>query len=162
MMKALLPAAFVASTLAIAPAAMAATTNNTDTTAIDGTYLLIQDNEAQRVLALKPGGSASLISQGQQVRGYTSGLGSWAMTGPDSARVTVIDFNDPANEADGNGASQIVFDLIFSDAVDGQFHSVSGHFSGQVFARGQNPLAADALPARTFGTRFDGMRVGVL
>lgn len=158
MMKALLPAAFVASTLAIAPSALAA---STDSSAIDGTYLLIQENESQRVLALKPGGSASLISQGQQVRGYTSGLGSWAQTGPGSARATIIDFNDPSDEAEGNGASQLVFDLDFSDTVDGQYHSVSGHFSGQAFARGQNPLAADAVPARTFGTRFDGMRVGV-
>ena len=159
MMKSLLPAALVASTMAIAPSAMAA--SSTDSTAIDGTYLLVQNNESQRVLALKPGGSASLISQGQQVRGYTSGLGAWALTGPDSARVTIIDFNDPADAVNGNGASQLVFDMAFSDVVDGQFQSVSGHLSGKAFAKGQNPLAEDALPARTFGTRFDGMRVGV-
>ncbi|WP_419906825.1 hypothetical protein [Hoeflea sp.] len=157
-MKTLLPAAVMAASLATAPAALAATG---ESTAIDGTYLLVQANDSQRVLALNPGGAASLISQGQQVRGYTSGLGSWTMTGPDSARATIIDFNAPENTADGNGASQIVFDLSFSDANDGQFQNVTGHFSGQVFARGQNPLSADDQPARTFGTRFDGMRIGV-
>ena len=85
-----------------------------DSTSVDGTYLLVQTNDSQRVLALKPGGTASLVSQGQQVRGYTSGLGAWEMTGPDSARATIIDFNDPAFEPEANGASQLVFDLTFT------------------------------------------------
>ena len=158
MMKALLPAAFIATALAAAPAALAATS---DTTAIEGTYLLIQPNESQRVLSLNPGGAVSLVSQGQQVRGYTSGLGSWKMTGPDSARAAIIDFNDPAASDGNNGASQIVYELTFSDEVEGQFQSVTGQFSGQAFAKGQNPLADNAEPARTFRNQFDGMRVGV-
>ncbi|MES0880666.1 hypothetical protein [Roseibium sp. SCP14] len=158
MMKTLVPAALMAGSLVAAPVALAA---NSDNTAIEGTYLLVQPNTSQRVLALKPGGTVSLISQGQQVRGYTSGLGSWKMTGPDSARATIIDFNHPEIETGDDGATQIVYDLTFSDEVDGQFQSVTGQFTGQSFAKGQNPLANDAKPARTFGNRFDGMRIGV-
>lgn len=158
MMKTLLPAAVLATTLAAAPVALAA---SNDSTAIEGTYLLVQPNESQRVLALNPGGSVNLVSQGQQVRGYTSGLGSWKMTGPDTARAAIIDFNDPETTADGNGASQIVYDLTFSGETDGQFQSVTGQFSGQAFAKGKNPLAEDVQPARKFSNRFDGMRIGV-
>ncbi len=158
MMKSLLPVAVMATSLAAAPVALAA---NSDSTAIDGTYLLVQANESQRVLALKPGGAVSLISQGQQVRGYTSGLGSWKMTGPDSARATILDFNDPEDKTGGDGASRIVFDLTFSDEIDGRFQNVSGEYSGQAFAKGKNPLAEDSQPSRTFSTTFEGMRVGV-
>ncbi|MCV0424736.1 MAG: hypothetical protein K5905_04645 [Roseibium sp.] len=158
MMKSLLPAAVMAGALAASPVALAATT---DSTAVEGAFLLTQPNKSQRVLALNPGGAVNLISQGQHVRGYTSGLGTWQMTGPDSARATVIDFNNPETTADGNGASHIVYDLTFSDEIDGQFQNVTGQFSGQAFARGQNPLADDAQPARNFGNRFDGMRIGV-
>lgn len=157
MLKSLLPAAVMATTLAAAPAALAA---NNDSTAIQGTYLLVQPNESQRILALNPGGSVNLVSQGQQVRGYTSGLGSWKMTGPDTARAAIIDFNDPETTG-GNGASQIVYDLTFSDETDGQFQTVTGQFSGQAYIKGQNPLAGDIEPARKFGNRFDGMRIGV-
>lgn len=157
MMKSLIPAAVIATALAATPAAVAATS---DSNAIEGTYLLVQDNDSQRVLALNPGGAASLISQGQQVRGYTSGLGSWTLTGPGSARATIIDFNDPETTDGGNGASHIVFDLTFSGEIDGRFQNVTGAFSGQAFARGQNPLSSDAEPARTFGRPFDGMRIG--
>lgn len=158
MMKSLIPAAVLATALAAAPVAMAATN---DSTSVDGTYLLVQTNDSQRVLALKPGGTASLVSQGQQVRGYTSGLGAWEMTGPDSARATIIDFNDPAFEPDADGASQLVFDLTFTGEADGRFQNVSGQFSGKAFAKGDNPLAKDSQPVRSFGTSFEGMRIGI-
>ncbi|WP_305988916.1 hypothetical protein [Roseibium sp. MMSF_3544] len=158
MLKSLLPAAFMATALVAAPAALAA---SNDATAIEGTYLLMQPNESQRVLALNPGGAVNLISQGQQVRGYTSGLGTWEMTGPETARATIIDFNNPGTEISGNGASQITYDLTFSDEADGRFQSVSGHFAGQAFAKGQNPLAGDSEPARTFKNTFDGSRIVV-
>ena len=158
MMKTLIPAAVMAGSLAAAPVALAA---NTDGTAVEGTYLLVQPNESQRVLALNPGGAVNLVSQGQQVRGYTSGLGAWKMTGPDSARATIIDFNDPETETGSTGASHIVYDLTFSDEVDGQFQNVTGHFSGEAFAKGQNPLTDDVQPARNFANQFDGMRIGV-
>ncbi|MEO0977217.1 MAG: hypothetical protein AAFY24_08165 [Pseudomonadota bacterium] len=158
MMKTLLPAAILAGALTAAPAAFAA---NTDTTAMEGTYLLVQPNESQRLLALNPGGSVSLVSQGQQVRGYTSGLGTWEMTGPDSARAAIIDFNDPARESDSNGASQIVYELNFSGENNGRFESVAGSFTGKAFAKGQNPLADDAKPSRRFANQFDGTRITV-
>lgn len=158
MMKSLIPAAALATALAAAPVATAVAS---DSTSIDGTYLLVQANSSQRILALQPGGTASLVSQGQQVRGYTSGLGAWEMTGPDSARATIIDFNDPAFEPEANGASQLVFDLTFTGEADGRFQNVSGQFTGMAFAKGDNPLAKDSQPVRSFGTSFEGMRVGV-
>ena len=158
MMKSLLPAAAMTMSLAAAPLALAA---DGGIAAMTGTYLLTQPNESQRVIALKPGGGASMVSQGQHVRGYTSGLGTWQMTGPDSARAAIIDFNDPVDTDDGNGASHSVYDLTFSDAVGGRFQAVTGAFEGKAFARGQNPLGGDTAPMRTFGNQFDGLRIGV-
>ena len=147
MLKSLLSAAAMAIALAAAPVALA---DEHDSTAMKGTYLLTQPNESQRVIALMPGGAVSLVSQGQQVRGYTSGLGTWTMTGADSARAAIIDFNDPEDASGSDGATQIVFDLTFSDAVSGQFQTVTGSFEGKAFARGQNPLTGDNEPTRTF------------
>lgn len=158
MMKTLLPAAVVATALVAAPVALAATN---DSTSVEGTYLLVQPNESQRVLALNPGGSVNLVSQGQQVRGYTSGLGTWEMTGPDTVRAAIIDFNNPQTESGSDGASHIVYDLTFSDEVDGQYQTIAGQFTGQGFAKGQNPIAGDAEPVRKFGNSFNGMRLGV-
>ncbi|MEM6460736.1 MAG: hypothetical protein AAF724_02350 [Pseudomonadota bacterium] len=158
MIKSLFPVAVMATALAAAPAALA--TEN-DSTAVEGTYLLVQPNDSQRALALNPGGVASLISQGQQVRGYTSGLGSWQMTGPDTARANIIDFNPIGAADDGNGASHSVFELSFSDKVDGKFRNLSGQFSGKAFDRGQNPLNDDAEPARMFSNEVEGSRIGV-
>lgn len=156
MMKSLIPAALIAASLTAAPALAA----NADSTAVEGSYLLVQTNDSQRVLALNPGGVASLISQGQQVRGYTSGLGSWQMTGPDTVRADIIDFNALDEQGDGEGTTHSVFELTFSGLVDGKFSNVTGAFSGKAFAKGQNPLTDNAQPVRTFGTEFQGTRIG--
>ncbi|MCP4317907.1 MAG: hypothetical protein GY789_18270 [Hyphomicrobiales bacterium] len=150
----LIPA--MAAALAFSPAALAA---NTNSTTIDGAYLLQQSDERQRVLSFERGGTVSQISDQQNAVGFTSGLGTWTKTGQGSARASIVDFNHPNNAADGHGASMIVYDLTFSDPVDGKYQNVTGYFSGQAFDAGQNPLSSHEPHVRSFGTRFEGARI---
>ncbi|WP_136660951.1 hypothetical protein [Nitratireductor sp. XY-223] len=142
--------------LAIPTAALAV---ESDSSTIDGAYLLRQSDEHQRVLTFESGGTVSQISDQQNAVGYTSGLGSWTKTGPGSVTASIVDFNQPDPVDSGHGPSMIVFDLTFSNPVDGSYQYVSGTFSGEAFATGQDPLKPSEAPVRSFGTNFEGTRI---
>ena len=45
--------------------------------AVEGAYLLIQDDKYQRVLLLDRGGTVSQVSEQEPLIGFTSGQGAW-------------------------------------------------------------------------------------
>ena len=129
--------------------------------AIEGTYLLIQDDKFQRILSLDRGGNVFQVSNQQPSIGFTSGQEVWRQTGPNSVTARVIDF---AYELEGGkpiGPALLVYHLAFTESVAGRYQKVSGSFSGEVFGTGQNALNPTAPPIRTFGIGFKGQRVTV-
>ncbi len=127
--------------------------------AMEGAYLLQQTNKNQRVLTLDADGTASVISQGQAVVGYTTGKGSWEQTGPKEARAVVVDFtyNEYRGAAPGPGVT--VYDVTFNGKTDGKFEGLAGSLSGKQFASGENPFTTRQEPSRTWGTDFKGERI---
>ena len=129
--------------------------------AIDGSYLLIQKNGYQRVLSFDSGGTVSLVSEQQPLRGFTSGEGAWKQTGPGKAVATVIDFNFNRKDGKPTGTSLIVYTLNFSEPVAGKYQKLVGASAGKAYAVGQNPLSPTEKPIRVFGTDFTGQRITV-
>jgi len=127
--------------------------------AVEGAYLLIQDSGSQRVLSFTRGGIVSELASGQQLRGYTSGLGAWEQTGPNQIVARVIDFNFDRDSGARTGTSLNVYTLTFEGLDQGRFERFSGSFSGQQFALGQNPLKPTEPSVRSFGTTFTGQRI---
>jgi len=127
--------------------------------AIEGSYLLIQDDEYQRVLAFDRGGTVSQVSEQQPLLGFTSGEGAWEQTGPDTVIARVVDFNFSLDDGKPTGTSLIVYTLTLSELVSGKYQQVTGTFAGKNFAVGQNPLNPAEPPAREFGMGFTGQRI---
>ncbi|MEM6460695.1 MAG: hypothetical protein AAF724_02125 [Pseudomonadota bacterium] len=162
MKKLTLPAAVMALALAASPAALAAqsqSASQNQSNVIGGAYILLQKDDRQRVLSLESGGTVTQVSDLENETGFTSGLGAWTRTGADSARASVVDFNHETDGNNGPGASKIVYDLTFSDPVDGIYQTVTGYYAGQAFQSGQNPLSNEEPHVRSFGTRFEGKRI---
>ena len=128
-------------------------------TAIEGAYLLIQDDEYQRVLSFDRGGTVSQVSEQQPLMGFTSGQGAWEQTGPETVVARVIDFNFGLDDGKPTGTSLLVYKLTFSDPVAGKFQQITGAYAGKNFAVGQNPLNPAEPPAREFGISFTGQRI---
>ena len=127
--------------------------------AIEGTYLLLQDDKYQRVLSFDRGGNVSQISDQQTLVGFTVGRGAWEQTGPNTVRARVIDFAFDPKSGARLGPSLIVYDLTFANPESGRFQSVRGSYSGKVFAVGENPLEPAKAPIQSFGIGFNGQRV---
>lgn len=127
--------------------------------AIEGSYLLIQDDEYQRVLSFDRGGTVSQVSEQQPLLGFTSGQGAWEQTGPDTVVARVIDFNFGLDDGKPTGASLIVYTLTFSEPLSGNYQQITGTYAGKNFAVGQNPLNPAEPPAREFGIGFTGQRI---
>ena len=127
--------------------------------AVEGAYLLIQDNDIQRVLSFTRGGTVSEVGSGEQRRSYTSGLGTWEQTGPKKVVARIIDFNFDRGSGDPTGTALKTYTLVFEGLKQGRFQRVSGRFSGQQFAFGQNPLNPTEPPLRSFGRELKGQRI---
>ena len=127
--------------------------------AVEGAYLLIQENDSQRVLSFTRGGTVSEVGSGEQRRGYTSGLGTWEQTGPNQVVARIIDFNFDLDSGAPTGTALIVYTLTFEGLEQGRFQRFSGSFSGQQFALGQNPLNPTEPAVRSFGRAFTGQRI---
>lgn len=127
--------------------------------AMEGSYLLLEDNGYQRVISLGPGGIARQVSAEQTVVGFTAGQGAWKATGTDSAKVRIVDFTYNTGDGKPIGPSVAVFELRFADQKDGLFQRLSGLLDGAQHATGQNVLSSDVQPLRTYRTRFSGQRI---
>ena len=128
-------------------------------TAIEGPYLLIQDDKYERVLSFASGGTVAQVSDQQTLIGFTGGQGAWAQVGADHATARVVDFSYAQNGGKPIGPSVIVYDLKFSDLAGGKYGKVSGSLSGKSYATGQDPLHPTAAPIRTFEIGFKGQRI---
>jgi hypothetical protein len=113
-----------------------------DSTAIvfEGAYLLIQDDNFQRILSLDRAGTITQVSDQEPLFGFTAGLGAWQQTGPESVRARVIDFSYEVDGGKPLGPALIIYDLTFSDLVAGKYQTVSA-------------------PIRSFGIAFKGQRI---
>lgn len=127
--------------------------------AVEGAFLLTQDNGSQRVIALTRGGTVSTVASGEQRGGYTSGLGTWEMTGSDSIVARIIDFNFDRDSGTPIGTAMSVYTLKFDGLEQGRYDRFSGSFAGQQFAIGQDPLNPTEPPVRSFGRSFTGQRI---
>ncbi|WP_136660950.1 hypothetical protein [Nitratireductor sp. XY-223] len=133
---------------------------NEGTGAMEGSYILLQDNAHQRVLSFSPGGSVSQVSDQEALIGFTASLGAWTKTGTGTAKAELISFNfDVKETGGGDGITRTTYELTFSDLKDGAYRSVEGSYSGQTFEKGENPLAPTTDPVHSFATSFTGQRV---
>jgi hypothetical protein len=128
-------------------------------TAIEGPYLLIQDDKFQRLLSFDSGGTVSQVSDQQSLLGFTTGQGAWRSIGADRASARVIDFSYGIEGGKRIGPSVIIYDLTFSELKSGIYQKVRGTISGKVYPAGQDPLDPTTAPVRTFGIGFTGQRV---
>ena len=126
---------------------------------VEGAYLLLQEDAYQRVLSLDRGGTVSQVSNQQPFVGFTSGRGAWKQVGPNRVVAKLVDFNFDLENGKPVGTSVIVYDLTFSESKDGLYQRVSGTYSGEVYANGQNPLDPTEPAVRTFGVGFAGKRI---
>ncbi|WP_421725999.1 hypothetical protein [Bauldia sp.] len=127
--------------------------------AVEGAYLLIHDNDFQRVLSFTRGGTVSEVGSGEQHNSYTSGLGSWQQTGPNQVVATIVDFNFDRDSGAPTGTARTVYTLTFEGLEQGKFQRFSGRSSGEQFAFGQNPFDPSEPPIRAFGQGFTGQRI---
>jgi hypothetical protein len=128
-------------------------------TAIEGTYLLIQDDGFQRVLSFDRGGNVSQVSDQQTLIGFTEGLGAWEQTSPNNVGARVVDFAFDLKSGRRLGSSLIIYELTFTDLEAGQYQRVGGSYSGKVFPVGENPLEPTKQPIQSFGVSFKGRRI---
>jgi hypothetical protein len=129
--------------------------------AIEGTYLLRQDDNYLRVLSFDRGGNVAQTSDQQTLIGFTEGLGAWKEIGPDKFQARVIDFSFNPKSGKRIGPSLIIYDLSFTDLESGHYQKVSGSYSGKVFPAGENPIAPKKPAIQSFGIRFKGERVSL-
>ena len=126
---------------------------------VEGAYLLLQKDSYQRILSLDRGGTVSQVSNQQPFVGFTSGRGAWKQIGPNRVVAKLVDFNFDLKNGKPVGTSVIVYDLTFSEPVNGLYQRVNGTYSGEVYANGQNPLEPTEPALRTFGIGFAGKRI---
>lgn len=127
--------------------------------AVEGSYLLLQDDNYQRILTFDRGGNVSQVSDQQPLLGFTVGQGAWEQTGPDSVTAKVVDFAYDPKDGHLIGPSVIVYSLTFGDQASGAYQTVTGSYAGEQYAEGQNPLDPTDPPISTFGIEFKGQRI---
>ncbi|MGE5146864.1 MAG: hypothetical protein ACM3N5_08950 [Candidatus Eiseniibacteriota bacterium] len=128
-------------------------------TAIEGPYLLIQNDNYQRVLSFDSGGAVAQVSDQQALIGFTGGQGAWTQIGADHVTARVIDFSEARDGGKAAGPSLTVYDLKFSGLSGGKYGKVTGSLSGKVYTKGQDPLHPTAPPIRTYSIGFKGERI---
>ncbi|MDA7947525.1 MAG: hypothetical protein MPJ78_08605 [Hyphomicrobiaceae bacterium] len=129
-------------------------------TAIAGSYFITQDDKFQRVLTFEPGGAISQVSDQQTLLGFSSGQGSWKLTGPGTVKASVIDFSYDLKTGKRVGPGIINYEVKFTDERSGKYQSISGSFSGSVYPVGDNPLKPSKQPVYSFAIGFKGGRIG--
>lgn len=136
--------------------------------AVEGAYLLVQEDEFQRILSFERTGNVASVSDQQASYGFTSGQGAWKRTGQSEVTATLVDFSYSIEDGSALGPSLIVYVMTFSDEVAPgpddwdrarKFQTVTGSYSGKQYAFGQNPLAPTEPATREFGIGFVGQRI---
>jgi len=158
-MKTTIAAGACAAILAVGT--IAAGASDRDALEIEGSYILIYENGYQRVLSFDRSGNVVEASDLESVYGFTSGVGAWEQTGPDSAKARIIDFNYNRESGAPTGPSISEFDFTFGDLVQGKYQTFTGKSSGKQYEVGQDPLAPTKDPLREFGRPFKGKRITV-
>lgn len=151
----------VATAFCLAVASLAATSACAadDASAIEGTYLILQQDGHQRALSFDRSGNVVMVSDLETVVGFTSGVGSWEQTGPGEAAARIVNFNFNVVDGKQMGAAIASYTLSFADEVSGKYRSLSGSLSGAQYSLGQNPLDPKEEPYRTFAITFTGVRI---
>jgi hypothetical protein len=139
--------------------AIEASASDRDAIEVEGSYILYLQNDRQRLLSFDRGGNVIDVSDLEAVYGFTTGVGAWHQTGPDSATARVIDFNFDVDSGEPTGPALIMYDLTFGDLVQGKYQTVTGSLSGRQYEPGQDPLAPTKEPTRTFENTFAGKRI---
>jgi hypothetical protein len=129
------------------------------TSEIEGTYLLTQKDQYQRLLSFDGAGIVTQVSDQEPTLGFTSGRGEWTLAGADKVKATVVDFSYDLNDGSPIGPAVIVYELVFSDLQAGKYQKVEGSFAGKQFVTGQDPLNPSETPMGTFGIGFEGRRI---
>jgi len=158
-MKTTLLAGVSATVLALS--ALAASASDRDALEIEGSYLLFQNDGHQRVVSFDRSGNAIQASALETVVGFTSGVGAWESTGPDSAKARLVNFNFNTDTGQPMGSAMVTYDLTFGDLDQGKYQSVTGSISGGQYEVGQDPLAPTKEPYRTFDFTVTGKRITV-
>jgi len=132
-----------------------------DALEIEGSYILFQDDGYQRVLSFDRSGNVVQASDLEAVYGFTSGVGAWEQTGPDSAKARIIDFNYDRETGTPAGPAIVDYDFTFGDLVQGKYQTFTGTVAGKQYEVGQDPLAPTKDALREFGNPFKGKRITV-
>ena len=130
-----------------------------DALEIEGSYILYQEDRHQRVLSFDRSGNVVQASDLETVVGFTSGLGAWEQTGPDTATARVVNFNFNVNTGEPMGSAIVKYDLTFGDLVQGKYQTATGDISGGQYDIGQDPLTPTKNPYREFRITFEGKRI---
>jgi hypothetical protein len=139
--------------------ATAAGASDSDPLEIEGSYILYQNDGHQRVLSFNRSGNAIQASDLETVVGFSSGLGAWEQTGPDSATARLVNFNFNVDTGKPMGSAIVGYDLKFRDLVGGKYQTVTGSLSGGQYDIGQDPLAPTTEPYLKFQYTFEGKRI---
>jgi hypothetical protein len=140
---------------------VAAGASDRDAIEIEGSYVLYQKDGYQRVLSFDRSGNVVQASDLESIYGFTSGVGAWEQTGPDSAKARIVDFNFNRDTGQPTGPAIAVYEFTFGDLVQGKYQTFTGKSSGKQYEVGQDPLAPTKDPLREFGRPFKGKRITV-
>ena len=143
----------------LALSAIDAGASDRDALAVEGSYVLYQEDGYQRVLSFDRSGNLVQASDLESSYGFTSGVGAWEQTGPDSAKARIIDFNYSRDTGKPTGPAVADYDFTFGDLVEGKYQTFAGTLSGKQYDVGQDPLAPTKDPIREFGIPFKGKRI---
>jgi hypothetical protein len=136
-----------------------AVASDRDALEIEGSYVLYQEDGYQRVLSFDRSGNAVIAADLESAYGFTTGIGAWEQTGPDSAKARILDFNYKHDTGQPAGPAITDYEFTFSDLVQGKYRTFTGTLSGNQYDTGQDPLAPTSDPVREFDTPFTGKRI---
>jgi hypothetical protein len=139
--------------------AIAAGASDRDALEVEGSYVLYQQDGNQRALSFDRSGNVTQASDLETVVGFTSGVGAWEQTGPDSVTARIVDFTFDIDTGKPMGPAIVEYDLTFGDLVQGKYQTVTGSISGGQYDVGQDPLAPTKAPYRDFRYTFEGKRI---
>jgi hypothetical protein len=137
----------------------AAGASDRDALEIEGSYDLYQESDNLRVISFDRSGNVVVAATLESDYGFTTGVGAWEQTGPDSAKARIVDFNYSRDTGQPTGPGVSEYEFTFGDLVQGKYQTFTGTISGKQYDTGQDPLAPTGDPTRDFGTTFTGKRI---
>jgi len=119
--------------------AVAAGASDRDALEIEGSYVLYQADGYQRVLSFDRSGNVVQSSDLESAYGFTSGVGAWEQSGPDSAKARIVDFNFNRDTGQPTGPAITEYEFTFGDLVQGKYQR---HALRQAVRYGPGPAGA--------------------